>query len=210
MLSYQEGIEHHLITTTKSSHYQAMNGRLNVHYFPTTMQWASCPFSRRLLSEFKQLIQKADILHYHFPWPFADMLHCMYADSKPAIVTYHSDIIKQKWLNKAYTPLMQAFLKRVNLIIATSENYVATSPVLQKHLEKCQVIPVGLRKADYSIDPQKLITWRKKLPSSYALFVGVLRYYKGLSYLLEAMVGVNFPLVIAGDGPEASAFKKAS
>ena len=38
--------------------------------------------------------------------------------------------------------------------------------------------------------------------AGFFLFVGVLRYYKGLDYLLEAAKINNLPVVIAGDGPE--------
>lgn len=35
----------------------------------------------------------------------------------------------------------------------------------------------------------------------FFLFIGVLRYYKGLHILLEAARGTNFPVVIVGAGP---------
>jgi len=37
---------------------------------------------------------------------------------------------------------------------------------------------------------------------SLFLFVGVLRYYKGLDVLLAAMQGIGCPVVIVGNGPE--------
>lgn len=36
----------------------------------------------------------------------------------------------------------------------------------------------------------------------FFLFIGVLRYYKGLDFLLEALQRVSCSMVIAGDGPE--------
>lgn len=42
---------------------------------------------------------------------------------------------------------------------------------------------------------------------SYFLFVGVLRYYKGLHILLEAMRQLDREVVIAGEGPERSALE---
>ena len=42
------------------------------------------------------------------------------------------------------------------------------------------------------------------------LFVGVLRYYKGLRYLLEAMQSVPARLLIVGEGPEGPALRQTS
>ncbi len=42
----------------------------------------------------------------------------------------------------------------------------------------------------------------RKVGEGFFLFVGVLRYYLGLDYLLEAAKINNLPVVIAGDGPE--------
>ena len=59
---------------------------------------ASTGFSITAFSKFKRLSREVDIIHYHYPNPFADILHLMCRPQKPSIVTYHSDIIKQKHL----------------------------------------------------------------------------------------------------------------
>ena len=43
--------------------------------------------------------------------------------------------------------------------------------------------------------------WRERLGERFFLFVGVMRYYKGLHILLEALKGVDYPVVIVGAGP---------
>ncbi|MGB6976951.1 MAG: glycosyltransferase, partial [Gammaproteobacteria bacterium] len=43
--------------------------------------------------------------------------------------------------------------------------------------------------------------WREQVGAEFILFIGVLRYYKGLFTLLEAARGLQVPIVIAGDGP---------
>jgi rhamnosyl/mannosyltransferase len=42
----------------------------------------------------------------------------------------------------------------------------------------------------------------------FFLFVGVLRHYKGLDYLLEASRGESFRVVIAGEGPEGERLRR--
>jgi rhamnosyl/mannosyltransferase len=44
-------------------------------------------------------------------------------------------------------------------------------------------------------------TWSEKLGRDFFLFVGVLRYYKGLHILLEAMQNAPYRAVIVGAGP---------
>lgn len=194
------GVENKLITTTKRDTYDVKHiDNLEVHYYPQTFAYASCPVSLQLARQYKKHYNHADIIHYHFPWPFADFLHLMFAHNKPTLVTYHSDIVKQKILKIFYQPLMNYFLSAVTCIAPTSDNYLNSSPVLDKYRQKCTVIPIGLN--EYNLSPAHLTTWQKRLSNPFLLFVGTLRYYKGLDYLLEAMQKINANLVIAGSGP---------
>jgi rhamnosyl/mannosyltransferase len=43
--------------------------------------------------------------------------------------------------------------------------------------------------------------WRARVGPKFFLFVGVLRYYKGLHILLDAVAGTDYPVVIVGAGP---------
>ena len=167
---------------------------------------ASCGFSLSAVAKFKEQLEWADIVHYHFPWPFADMLHFMAGVKQPTVLTYHSDIIKQQGLMlTVYSPLMHAFLKSVTQIVATSDNYIKTSPVLQKYAHKTVAIPLGLDESYYlSAPPPVLEKITKQYGNDFILFVGVFRYYKGLTYLLQAahhlqsQHGITVPLVLAG------------
>ncbi len=163
---------------------------------------ASTDFSLSSFWQFKELAKQADIIHYHFPWPFMDLVHFAVNHKKPCVVTYHSDIVKQKILLKLYRPLKNKFLESVNAIVATSPNYQVTSDVLQRYQNKVEVIPIGLdRKLYPPIDVERSQYWRKNLRSKFFLFVGVLRYYKGLNILLDALALGDLPTVIIGAGP---------
>ena len=165
-------------------------------------QIASTGFSMSAFSRFAQLAKKADVIHYHFPWPFMDVVHFATRVKKPTVVSYHSDIIRQKHLLKIYRPLMWKFLGDMSSIVAASPNYLATSDVLAKYKHKVRVIPYGLDMNTYPVpSPDKLKYWRDRLGPKFFLFVGVLRYYKGLHILLEAAQGVDYPIVIIGAGP---------
>lgn len=166
------------------------------------LQIASTGFSASAFLRFSELAKQADVIHYHFPWPFMDVVHFATRVRKPAVVTYHSDIIKQKYLLKLYRPLKNKFLASVDRIVATSPNYLESSNVLTKFSDKVIVIPIGLDKKTYpSPTSEQLQFWRERLGAKFYLFVGVLRYYKGLHILMEAAQGTDYPIVIVGAGP---------
>lgn len=170
--------------------------------YKESLNVASNSISFSLLRDFRKIAQQVDVIHYHFPWPFADVLHLFSRIKKPSILTYHSDIVRQKILFHFYRPLMHHFLKSIDTIVATSPNYFSTSPVLQKYREKVTVIPIGLNKTNYAITTDERIAyWRDLYGDKFFLFVGVMRYYKGLHILLEAAQGTSFPILIVGSGP---------
>ncbi|OEE76677.1 glycosyltransferase [Vibrio ordalii] len=168
-----------------------------------TFEVSSNGFSLKLISEFKKLSEWADIIHYHYPWPSGDLISLFNTIKKPSLVTYHSDIVKQKLLKVLYKPLEIHFLNHVNIIVATSPQYAQTSTNLQKYKNKVRVIPLAIDEETYPTPSKDNIDmWRDKVGEGFFLFVGVLRYYKGLDYLLEATKINRLPIVIAGDGPE--------
>ena len=168
---------------------------------------ASCGFALGSLREFRQQVQWADVVHYHFPWPFADLLDWLAEVKKPKILTYHSDIVRQKGLMALYKPLMSKFLASLDCVVATSKQYAESSETLQQ-LDKVEVIPIGIDEESYPSPSYGRFSESKDVfEDKYFFFVGMLRYYKGLHILLEAAKGANFKVVIAGTGPEEEALK---
>lgn len=171
----------------------------SVHQAKQNLFLASTGFSASAFSKFKRLSNDADIIHYHFPNPFADMLHVACRHKKPSIVTYHSDIIKQKHLLHIYRPLKKRFLNSVDQIVAISPNYFVSSDVLQRYADKVSVIPIGIDpKAYETIDSERLDFWRSRLSKPFFLFIGAMRYYKGLHIALEAIAGTEIHIAIVG------------
>lgn len=162
---------------------------------------SSNSFSFQLAKQFKTQSQWADIIHFHYPWPAGDYLS-LFNKSKPTIVTYHSDIIRQKALKILYSPLEKYFLHKVDRIIATSPQYASTSKNLNRFKEKTAIIPLAIDHEDYKINPDNQKKWETRFANDFFFTIGVLRYYKGLRFLLEASEQNKIPLVIAGDGPE--------
>lgn len=191
------GVQNELLTTASCDEIITdKNGVIIKNYYPVSIEKFSCPISFQLLKNFKAKVKEYDLIHFHFPWPFADLLKILFSIKKPYIVTYHSDIIRQKIILPIYSPLMKYFLSHANKIVATSENYVKSSPILKHFPHNVSVIPIGLN------DHIPFENSSKITEKPYFLFVGVLRQYKGLSFLIEAMRNIeHYNLMIVGDGP---------
>lgn len=173
-----------------------------VHRAKLDIQLASTGFSYSVLKRFRVLAAQADVINYHFPWPFMDLVHFTARMHKPTVVTYHSDIVRQKNLLRLYSPLMHRFLGQADRIVAASPNYLATSQVLKHYRNKTVVVPYGLDKSSYPVPTDTCVEgWRQRFGERFFLFVGVMRYYKGLHILLEAAQGTGYPIVIVGAGP---------
>ena len=157
---------------------------------------------------FRQLAREADVVHYLFPWPFGDVLHA-FAPKKPSILTYISDIVRQKWLGAAYAPLMWRTLRNMDAIVFNAPGYAQSSPVLGrgKNFKCLRQIPLGIEESSYARESDPAILQRLELKNAepFILFLGVLRYYKGLHILLEACRHIQGRVVIAGTGPEGDA-----
>jgi len=174
---------------------------------------ASCDLGA--LSSFKtftELSARADLIHYHFPWPFADVLQLLSGSKTPALMTYHSDVVRQRLAGKFYLPLMNRMLDSMRAIVATSQAYAETSTTLsdQKLADRLKVIPLGM--CDESRLPAQNENFLKRFETAsfgpYFLFVGVLRYYKGIDFLLKAAKEVKANIIVAGSGPEERSLKK--
>ncbi len=199
----QHGVEGQVLTLSADPTPPVVQlGHHEIHRARLDIQFASTGFSWSVFKQFRELAAEADVVNYHFPWPFMDLVHFASGVNKPSVVTYHSDIIRQKHLLKLYRPLMNRFLASADRIVAASPNYLHTSDVLQKFQDKTRVIPYGLNKASYpQPGSERMDHWRQKLGDKFFLFVGVMRYYKGLHILLDALKDQDYPTVIVGAGP---------
>lgn len=193
------GVESHVLTLTKgpAADEPIQVDGYQVHQVQRVLQIASAPISIKAFLKFRELATAVDLVHYHFPWPIADLMWLVGGRARPAIVTYHSDIVRQRVAMPVYRPLMNYFLSRADAIVATSPNYARSSKVLRRHAASVQVVPIGLAQRP-EISRTALARWRGQLGEGFFLFVGAARYYKGLEFLLKAAATSGLPVVIAG------------
>ena len=197
------GVRNEVLTLTRGKDLRPFEFEGHtVRRVPLDFSIASNGFALAAFGELARRAADSDVVHYHFPWPFMDLTHFVARINKPTVVTYHSDIVRQKTLLKLYQPLKHRFLRSVDAIVATSPNYLASSAVLKRYRDKTRTITYGLDKCLYPAPaPERLEHWRARVGAKFFLFVGVLRYYKGLHILLDAVAGCNYPVVIVGAGP---------
>jgi len=148
-----------------------------------------------------------DLIHFHFPHPMGVVSYL--ASRRPArhgvVITYHSDIVRQRRLLRLYAPFMTRVMNRADAIICTSPNYLESSTELQRHRDKCTVIPYGIDVEQFRMTPEieaAAAAIRQKYPGRPILLgVGRLIYYKGFEYAVRAMRSLDATLLLAGDGP---------
>lgn len=176
---------------------------------------ASCDISGPAsLKTYAELTRRADVIHFFYPWPYADLLNLLVPSKKPKVLTYISDVVQQKFLNKLYAPLMWHTLHQMDVIVANCEAYAQTSPILSHPSirNKVRVIPLGIDESSYPITSELRSTAPSDLASlntgdPYFLFIGVHRYYKGLHTLIKASMRCNAKILIAGSGPKTAELK---
>ena len=145
---------------------------------------------------------RPDITHLQFPYPPGEVANWLMGRAERTVMSYQSDVVRQKGWLRFYRPLMRRVLRSVDRIIASSPQYVRSSPYLSALEDRCTVIPLGIDVDRFRAeDKQSVDRIRTRYQPPLLLFVGRLRYYKGLQYLIEAMRGLQARLLVIGTGP---------
>jgi glycosyltransferase involved in cell wall biosynthesis len=186
-----------LVTSPTRQTQAAEQGGVRVVYAGRVATVASTPLSLALVGELGR--RRPDVTHLHLPYPMGDLAQRLAGHGQRSVLTYHSDIVRQAGWLRLYAPLLRGSLRRADAIIATSPRYVETSPFLRPLAARCTVVPYGIDVGAFAeADPAAVAAIRAEHGSPLVLFVGQLRYYKGVEYLLRAMAAVNARAVIVG------------
>lgn len=175
-------------------------------------RFASAPISPGFPLALRQKAANADLIHMHHPNPTGDVAYLLAGVRKPTVMTYHSDVVRQKNMMLLYGPVQERMMRRCNVIMPTSPNYMESSPWLQRHRSRCRVLPLGIDLQRLKLDAEAA-QWQADYRQQFGggpivAFVGRLRYYKGLEFLVRAMPKVGAKLLIGGTGNEASRLRE--
>ncbi|MDE5770398.1 MAG: glycosyltransferase [Ruminococcus sp.] len=164
----------------------------------------SCPLSVSFLRLFRKMSKKADIVHIHVPFPLADLALLLSGYKGKVIVSWHSDIVKQKKLLMLYKPLLKYLLNRADCILVATEGHINGSEFLPEYRYKCKILPYGLNIEEYlNIERVPFLKEKATNPDCIKIFfTGRLVYYKGVDILIKAFRKVNYncELFIVGTG----------
>lgn len=160
---------------------------------------AGAPIGPGLVRKIRE--SEADIVHLHLPHPAAVMAYLASGHRGKLVVSYHSDVVRQRFLDAAFQPIQDRLLERCDAIVAGSPNYVRSSRVLARHRERCRVIPYGIPVDAFDRGTAEAGSVRERFGPRLVVSVGRLVYYKGFEHLVDAMRGVDGTLLIIGDGP---------
>jgi glycosyltransferase involved in cell wall biosynthesis len=145
---------------------------------------------------------RADIIHLHLPNPLAALAYLASGHRGRLVITWHSDIVRQQTMARMLGPLDNAILRRTSALIASSPNYVDSSPILSRNRDLCRVIPFGIDANSFRPrDAETAAKIRRRYGPRIVLAVGRMVYYKGFEYLIRAMASVNGHLLLVGEGP---------
>jgi glycosyltransferase involved in cell wall biosynthesis len=149
---------------------------------------------------------RPDIAHLHLPYPVGELATLWRGQARRLVVTYHSDIVRQRTMGWAYGPFLRRLLARADAISISNPSYMRNSPYVAAQTAKCVVIHHGQDLARFAPSAQSQDCARQIRAvhgEQIILFVGKLRYYKGLENLIAAMreVKPGAQALIVGTGP---------
>jgi len=158
-----------------------------------------------------------DIILLHCPNPFLYPIAAKLAPPNAKFVLYwHSDIIDKGLLYHLISRYERKVLKKADLILATSNNYIHPSSPIFPYQDKIKVVANGIIKEDFkwrpgdetTVEEIKIKYGNKKI----ILFIGRHASYKGLNYLIEAekYIKSDCIILIGGRGPETEKLKAQS
>lgn len=194
-----------LVHTATSSYRMVETATLGT-YFSTAVSPMQVIKAMRMHKQ-----QPFDVVHLHFPNPLAHLASFLLPSKIKRVITWHSDIIRQKRLLAMYLPFLRRITLRADALIAATPAHFTSSTQIPNTLpySKRHVIPYGRDFSDLALTPAttelcaSLKTKAKSASTTgYIIFaLGRHVYYKGFDVLIEAMQQIDAQLIIGGDGP---------
>ena len=159
-----------------------------------------------------------DVVHLHLPNPLAHIASWLLPRSVKRVITWHSDIIKQKRLLAIYLPFLRRFVSSADAVIAATAAHFTSSTQIPADYpaSKRHVITYGRDFSDLELTPsttelcESLKANAKSASTTGHIIFALGRhvYYKGFDVLIEAMQHVDAQLILGGDGTLKAALQQ--
>jgi glycosyltransferase involved in cell wall biosynthesis len=148
-----------------------------------------------------------DLFHLHFPDPLSHLASMMLPGHVPRVITWHSDIVRQKRLLNLYSPFLSRITRQAAALVAATQAHFDSSTQIPGDIPEARrhVIPYGLDYAPLRLDV-RTTALRDELRGRFAerglvFALGRHVYYKGFDVLIDAMQHNEAFLILGGDGP---------
>lgn len=151
-----------------------------------------------------------DIIHLHFPDPMSHLAYSFLPSTTKLVISWHSDIIRQKKLLTLYQPFLNHVVAKADAIIAATPKHFSSSTQMDacRDPRRKHVVPYGVDLGRFEQSDQNMQGARRlkeKYPGKKIIFaLGRHVYYKGYDYLIRAMqqLNGNIILLLGGCGPK--------
>lgn len=182
---------------------------VKVTRFARGANFAKLDFSAELVESVRHA--QADLIHLHVPNPsmvLAMLRARKLLGTRPIVVTYHSDIVRQKLRAALFRPLDRWLYHYVDAVCPTSPMYAGGSKFLRPYVDKIVPIPMGLSLEKFlapsSSDLLQAERFRAECDGPLWLACGRLVYYKGFTTAIAALARTTTggQLWIIGTGPD--------
>ncbi len=216
-----------VVVTTGHGHGSVLveeRAGFKTYTLPTTMKLSNTPVSldwRRKLHEIFAL-EQPDVINAHTPVPFLADIAERAREHIPFVLTVHNDIEKSTFLGRLmsagyYRMLGNKTLKHSDVVVATSDYYVATSRKLSAQRAKLTVAACGVDTELFHPQPSDaLVSHKGREGRQVVLFVGsmdVTHAHKGLDILIRSVAQLrdrykNILLIAVGKGDAIPRYQK--
>jgi len=159
--------------------------KIKIYYFKSDFSLKKNVISTSFLINFNKIVKNYDALHFHYPWPFADLVFLLnnffFQYNKKLIISYHADIVGRYILKYFYYFFLRKFFfKKIKTFHFTSLKYSKIAEVKLKN-KNIFISNVGLTNSDMNYNKKKIRSsiLKFKKEDKIILFVGADRHYKG-------------------------------
>ena len=181
---------------------------VRVEPVPTLLRVSSQALAPALAAHARRLARatRFDVVHQHWPDPFAHVAASWVPGGPAQVVTWHMDIVRQRVLGSLYRTLAPWILTAPDAVIGATAAHLRSAQIDRfAPPDRRHVIPFGIDAAAFAANPQRLgdaARLRSRHGGGPIVFaLGRHVYYKGFDVLIRAMERVPAVLLLGGEGP---------
>lgn len=149
---------------------------------------------------------EADLLHLQVPNPTMILALLGVRRHPPLVVSYQSDVVRQKLRGALFRPIERLVYRRVRAILASSPTYAGGSSFLRRYPDLLGVLANGIDLVPYLEPSAEHLAEARAIRDRHRgpiwLGCGRMVYYKGFQNAIRALSQVEGTLLLVGGGPD--------